>query len=113
MVLLVSNEINLSTGATVTNAIGNIIAGTDRLLSTGNVSAEIQFYLSADAMAKKLDNAIPVILKQDGTIDSRVGGLVISLTEQEALGADLPGTIYTKVAAALTSAYGWTVSVQA
>ena len=112
MNLKVTSQINLSTGSQATNAVGYITAHTDKLLTTGKVPCDLEFYLSKAVSDKKFDKSIPVILKQDGTIQSRVGAVTISLTEEEAMGADLPTTIFNKVAEALGTSYGWTVVVE-
>ena len=111
MKLSITSQINTTSGLAVTGAIGNLNANTDKLLTTGTVSCMLQFYASDNAKAKGMSPIIPVTLKQDGTIDKFINSCVITLTENEVTGANLPNTIYTKVAEKLHTDYGWTVAV--
>ena len=111
MNLNVTSPINTSTGTQVTGAVGYITAHTQNLINTGIVPCDLQFYVNAAASTNNMDNFIPVVLNTNGTIKSRVGGISITLTAQQAAAANLPLTIFQQVAAALTSTYGWTVTV--
>jgi hypothetical protein len=111
MNLNVTSQIDTSTGAKVTGAYGMMDVNTDNLLSTGQVVGTLRFYQSADAYTKGMDTVKPVTLKQDGTIDSRVTGVVVQLTEQEVQAPNLPLTVFNKAAQSLEATYGWTVTV--
>jgi hypothetical protein len=104
MNLSVSSQINTSIGTQVTGAVGYINANTDQLLKTGQVVCGLQFFANPTAVLSNMDSISPVVLKQDGTIQSRVSSINVSLTAQEAAAANLPLTIFNKAAAALTAA---------
>lgn len=112
MNLLITSSIDTNTGTTVTNAIGFITAHTDELLNTGLIPCDLAFYINMQASDDNKDKFIPVTLNQNNTINTRIGSITISLTQQQIEAANLPLTIFNKVASDLNTAYGWTVSVQ-
>lgn len=113
MNLLISSTINTSIGTTVSNAIGYITQHMDSTTTPISVPCDLQFYVSMAQSNLNKDNFTAVILKDDGTILNRIISTTITLTTEEAMAANLPLTIFTKVAQKLNTDYGWTVSVQA
>lgn len=111
MKLSITSQVTTVNGLTITGAVGYINANTESLLADGGVSCTFQFYANDNAKAKNLSPIVLAILKQDGTIDKIISSCKVILTQQEVVAANLPNTIYTKVAAKLIADYGWTVVV--
>lgn len=111
MKLSITTQVDTLIGLQASGIIGNINANIDQLLSTGIVNCTIDFYATQNAKDKSFGKLFPVTLKQDGTIVKIVNTCSITLTEKEAMAANLPNTIYTKVAEKLSLDYSWTVVV--
>ena len=118
MKLSITSQVDTNVGIKVTGMIGTLIANTQNLLSNGTAYCTLEFHSSADAKTKGMNAIFPVILKSsspeeptDGTIAKIITSCTISLTQPEIVGANLPLTIYNKVAAKLSADYGWTVVV--
>lgn len=112
MNLKITSSEPISIGGVLSNIIGDINAHTDSLLTTGEVQCDISWLKDATAKIKNYDRIWPVVLNGDDTINLRVASCDVTLTEQEVMAADLPTTIYTKVAEKLALDYGWTVVVE-
>ena len=109
MKLSITSTVDTNVGIPVTGMIGNIVAHTDSLLTTGQIPCDIEFYANDDAKTKQKHKLFPVVLAGDDTIQELVASCTIDLTESEVNAANLPTTIYNKVAAKLATDYGWTV----
>jgi len=112
MNLNITSTVNTSTGTQVTGAIAYMVAHTEQMPTTGVVNCDLQFYVSLTASNNNMDNFTPVVLSGN-FIGSRVLSIAVTLTQQQVVAANLPLTIFNAVAAALTSTYGWTVTVTA
>ncbi len=112
MNLKITSSVLTSTGATISNIIGDINAHTGELLTTGVIKCDISWLKDATAKAKKYDNVFPVIVNEDFTIDKKVASCEITLTEEQVLAANLPLTIYEAVSEKLEELYEWTVIVE-
>jgi len=119
MKLLITSEADTNVGLAVTGLIGILNANTQNLLLNGTAYCTLEFYANDNAKAKGMNKLFPVILNPissppsstDGKIETIVTSCTISLTGPEIIGANLPTTIYNKVAAKLSADYGWTVVV--
>jgi len=111
MHLSITSQIDTNVGIPASGVIGNINAHTNSIMATGQVPCDIEFYISIEAKDNGMSRIFPVILNTDGTIEELISSCTINLTEGEITGANLPNTIYTKVAAKLSADYGWTVAV--
>lgn len=111
MKLKVTNEVPLSNQLSAQNIIGTITAHTGSLLSTGKIQCDLTWFVSENAEGKKCDAVWPVIFNGDNILQRKVAACEIQLTEQESTGANLPLTIYNKVAQKLSTDYDWTVEV--
>lgn len=110
MALIITSQINASTGDLVSNAYMEIIAHTDHVLQDGKVDCDLLFWYSLVDKNKNKDKFTPVILKDDNTIRERVRFATVQLTEAEVIGVNLPAKIYEKVATYLNTSFGWLVT---
>ncbi len=113
MNLKITSTVITSSGLQVANAIGVLSqhAYTDE---QGNliVPSDIKWYKDLDSMNNGLDQIIPCLMNNDGTIKSRITSSNITLTEQQAAAAGLPYTIYQASAANLISLTSWSITVE-
>lgn len=112
MNLLITSSIDLNIGGTVQDSYGTVNYHTESLFTTGQVPCDLLFWLTQIDKEKGKYKIVPCTLNADNTIKNVIDSIIVELTQQEALAADLPGTIYTKVAQKLTLLYGWTVNVE-
>ena len=112
MNLKIMSQINTSIGTQVSDAYVTVDANTDHIMSSGQVFCTLNVYTDATAWSKKYDTLCPVILDGNANIESRISTVMITLTEQEVVAANLPLTIYQKTADKLSADYGWTVIIE-
>jgi hypothetical protein len=103
----IPNSIITSTGASVSNTVCSITAHTGTLMTNGKVQCDLSFFTGESSISNGYDKIIPVTVDGNGKITKRIGGLEISLTQEEATGANLPTTIYQKIVNSLNTSYGW------
>lgn len=111
MKLSITSTVDTNVGLQVTGMVGTLSANTVSLLTNGTVFCALQFYANDSASNLNKNTLYPVVLNSDDTIEKIVTTCTITLTGPEVEGANLPATIYAKVAAKLSADYGWTVVV--
>lgn len=106
MNLKITDLVLNSTGYSSANIVGDIIAHTESLMTTGVVNCDIRWYKSLADKALGYDNIWPVFG------GAKVASVQIQLTEAEADAAGLPTTIYNKIADKLMADYDFATIVE-
>lgn len=106
MNLKITDVVLTSTGYSSADVVGDINAHTDNLLTNGTVNCDLKWYKSLADKALGYDNIFPTF---GGT---KIASVQVTLTEAEANAANLPATIYNKVADKLLADYEFVTIVE-